>query len=239
MQATHQVDPADKTFILEKIDSFDKLEGQKQETGSIPLISGPFNNWTPKPMTDIREFCHCIDIEKKDVFEICKNHGRIHSSAKTIEDLTEDEQKAYKKEFKIYFDSYLRNWKPVILPSLQYRKPNLVNAHLIEDDLEVSPLYVYVCFMKTGRNYYSVEIPRANKEPRRFVHRCLAKCRVEEIPKYSSENKLTFVERQFKKETSVFAPWVEDTPKSLEKCCDWDFKYWRVPTMVKNEEDRA
>lgn len=174
---------------------------------------------------------------------MCKDKGRISANAKTLEDLDDNEMTAYKRAYKTYFDSYLQVWKRLIFKSLEYRKPNLVNANLIDDNLERmgqkyldSPLYVYVCFMKAGRNYYSVEIPEANV---RFVHRCLAKCRVEEVPQYSSTNKLTFVERQFKKETSVFAPWVEDNPKLLEKCCDMDFKYWRIPNMVKNDEDRA
>lgn len=66
MQAA-QVDPADKAFVINRIDAFG-TRNEIQAQGRTPLISGPFNNWTPKPMTEIREFCNNINTEKMDIF---------------------------------------------------------------------------------------------------------------------------------------------------------------------------
>jgi hypothetical protein len=39
-------------------------------------------------MFDIREFCHLINNDKPDIFEMCKSHNVIPEFAKSIESLS-------------------------------------------------------------------------------------------------------------------------------------------------------
>ena len=45
----------------------------------------------------------------------------------------------------------------------------------------------------------------------------------------------------FKKETSVFKDWKEDTPQLLEKCKEHDKALWKTPRFVKDpaEQERC
>lgn len=43
--------------------------------------------------------------------------------------------------------------------------------------------------------------------------------------------------RVFKKETSVFKDWKEDTTLSLKKMIDNDIQCWKVPRFVKSLDD--
>ena len=44
-------------------------------------------------------------------------------------------------------------------------------------------------------------------------------------------------ERVFRKETSVFREWKEDTPYSVSQMVDDDFKYWKVYRFCKDDTD--
>lgn len=45
------------------------------------------------------------------------------------------------------------------------------------------------------------------------------------------------IHRQFRKETSVFKDWREDTKASLKKMFDFDVSAWKVPRFVKSTDD--
>ena len=42
-------------------------------------------------------------------------------------------------------------------------------------------------------------------------------------------------QRVFNKEKSIFKPWIEDTEKTYDECTALDFKFWKVPRMLKND----
>jgi len=43
--------------------------------------------------------------------------------------------------------------------------------------------------------------------------------------------------REFKKETSVFKDWKEDTNLKIKQCKDHDFKFWKTPRFVKDPDE--
>jgi hypothetical protein len=49
--------------------------------------------------------------------------------------------------------------------------------------------------------------------------------------------KATF-QRVFKKESSVFATWVHDTPQLIQTCLQHDFRYWKLDRIVKSEDEQ-
>jgi hypothetical protein len=66
----------------------------------------------------------------------------------------------------------------------------------------------------------------------------ITQVRKEELPlwtidKYIKNKKVV----QFQKENSVFKPWIEDNPKIIKKCIDYDLQYWRVPKFGKFKDD--
>jgi len=45
------------------------------------------------------------------------------------------------------------------------------------------------------------------------------------------------IKREFKKETSVFKDWKEDTPQRIAQMLDDDFNYWKVFRFIKDPEE--
>jgi hypothetical protein len=43
----------------------------------------------------------------------------------------------------------------------------------------------------------------------------------------------------FKKERSIFAGFIEDTPKIMQKCFEYDKNFWKISRLTKTDEDYA
>ena len=80
---------------------------------------------------------------------------------------------------------------------------------------------------------------RLNEElkPEVFFYKCNVPIRTEELPPFAKEMKATVVTRAFKKETSVFSAWKQDTPASLQKAFDCDMAMWKGHRFIKTEEE--
>ncbi len=50
-------------------------------------------------------------------------------------------------------------------------------------------------------------------------------------------SKFKVTTRLFKKESSVFKEWKEDTEDTIAKCAEHDQKYWKVPRFVKDPNE--
>jgi hypothetical protein len=83
-------------------------------------------------MIEIREFCDRINANKMDIFKRCKDLNEINRNAEKIEELKPEELEIYHAKVKEYYNSYLDSdvWKQVIIDSILFQKPNLVNAHM-------------------------------------------------------------------------------------------------------------
>lgn len=93
-----------------------------------PTIYGECTNWQPKRMIDIREYCDRINLDKPNMFEICRSKEIILKTAESVETLDQKDTIAYKREVKFYFDSYRRVWKDIVQKYMKYQKTNIVNA---------------------------------------------------------------------------------------------------------------
>jgi NLR family CARD domain-containing protein 3 len=48
------------------------------------------------------------------------------------------------------------------------------------------------------------------------------------------QSKFKVYQRVFKKDTSVFKDWKEDTAEIMTKCSEHDQQHWKVPRFVKD-----
>ena len=71
-------------------------------------------------MFDIRDFCHLINADKPDIFEMCKHQNIIPEFSKSLKDLLPNEVQAYQKEVEFYLNSYRIIWKDIIIKYIKY-----------------------------------------------------------------------------------------------------------------------
>lgn len=102
-------------------------------------------------MFEIRQYCERINLDKPDIFELCKKNNLIPKNVSKIEALDPEDYERYEHEVKFYYDSYREFWKDILQKYFQYKRPNLVNVHMSEIERQDVPLYVYPCFMKSGK----------------------------------------------------------------------------------------
>lgn len=82
-------------------------------------------------------------------------------------------------------DTYKLNWKEIITKNLRYRKPFFLNSppQKDPDDDSSEQVFVLPCFIKPGKQFYSVMLNDQHKEDNDwFIHKCLAPVRDEDIP---------------------------------------------------------
>ena len=83
--------------------------------------------------------------------------------------------------------------------------------------------------LKTGKHvffvYYKGEL---------FRHETIADIRTEEIPLFAKQSQNKQNNRNFDKNSSVFAPWKEDTQQVLELAFESDKTNWTVGQFVKD-----
>ena len=70
------------------------------------------------------------------------------------------------------------------------------------------------------------------------INKCIVQMREEEIPIFENVNKFKVQTRVFKKDTSVFKDFKEDTTASLQMMVIEDLKNWKVSRFIKDEADR-
>ena len=57
-------------------------------------------------MFDIREYCDTINVDKPDIFELCKERGIIPKKFMHYDELGEEHQRLYEREVRFYYQSY-------------------------------------------------------------------------------------------------------------------------------------
>ena len=67
----------------------------------------------------------------------------------------------------------------------------------------------------------------------------LAPIRIDPIPAFHKEAKTILRDRVFERHKTVFKAWVEDTPESIKDCIEHDRTYWKLPKIIKDEEELA
>jgi len=75
--------------------------------------------------------------------------------------------------------------------------------------------------------------------PKWYPGSYLVKFRTEEIYECNKEyGKITVVHR-YEQAASVFGQWKADTPFTMKKCLDHDYRYWKGLRFIKDKEDYA
>lgn len=82
---------------------------------------------------------------------------------------------------------------------------------------------------------YYVGLPKEGIE---HINKCIINMREDEIPLFEKDNKSKVQQRVFKKDTSVFRDWKEDTTKSLENMFLDDIRFWKIGRFIKDDNDR-
>jgi len=85
----------------------------------------------------------------------------------------------------------------------------------------------------TGHN--KRRVPQETKNYHLF--KTIAWPREEALPNFTKKMHDQVVERQFYKRLSVFAPWRQDTKKTIAKCLDGDLKAMKLEKLIKVPED--
>ena len=49
------------------------------------MIYGQFTNWKPQRMFEVREYCDRINLDKPDIFAVCKKEKIIPEGVETVE----------------------------------------------------------------------------------------------------------------------------------------------------------
>jgi len=128
----------------------------------------------------------------------------------------------------------LKNWKSVIEQYLEYRKPFLVDAYLLNSKKYVGHcpnLFVLPVFMPAGKHTYLVK----NMDTYEYsLHNTLADFRTEDPPVLIKDLKQKVIERVFRKDNSVFEPWKEDTELTLQLACESDLGSCKITKIVKD-----
>lgn len=82
---------------------------------------------------------------------------------------------------------------------------------------------------------YYVGLPQEGIE---HINKCIINMREDEIHLFEKDNKSKVQQRVFKKDTSVFRDWKEDTTKTLENMFLDDIRFWKIGRFIKDDNDR-
>ena len=94
----------------------------------VPKIQGTFNNWQPKQMRDVIEFCREHDQNPPDYIPelIKQGHCRAVCGDPYREPLKEQEQHMVDLRLEEFYENY---WSSVIMSIMEYKQPLVANAH--------------------------------------------------------------------------------------------------------------
>ena len=157
------------------------------------------------------------------------------NNVRKYEELSEAQQRYYDAVLKQRQERILRNRKSVIEQYLEYRKPFLVDAFLLNTKKyqgRCPNLFVLPVFMPAGKHTYLVK----NMDTYEYsMHNALADFRSEDPPVLLKDLKQKVSERKpFRKETSVFEPWKEDDDLLMEMAANHDFGNSKITKMIKD-----
>lgn len=128
---------------------------------------------------------------------------------------------------------YRKFWYMIFENSLMY-KPFYENyPHHYSSSEDV---YVYFDYLKPMKYDYVIVDPDANTK-RFYMNSLVALTREEELNVVMKEYNRSIVQREFKKENSVFSPWKADNSKEILAGFSKDILRWKVQRFVKDEED--
>ncbi|CDW89852.1 UNKNOWN [Stylonychia lemnae] len=226
-----EIDMLQREKILEQVREYNPDENRGASNN--PSLYGSFTNWKKKELLKIEQFCQIIDKDPPDLYTILRRKKLIGKEFSTYEELPDQLKKQFDPELKDHIKNhYRKSFKEVIMKNSLYRRPYLVNGQFLErfSDRTQEQLYVYPCFIRAGKHSYIVK----NTDDDYFLHKMIAPFREEDIPVYIKQSKMKVFSRVFKKETSVFRDWKEDNDQILARCCDHDYKYWKIPRFVKD-----
>ena len=106
-----------------------------------------------------------------------------------MEDMTRSQQEWFERVKQKRYQSILSSWKKGIEAHLEYRNPNLIDAHQLRTRFyqkSCENLYVFPCFMKAGKQNYLVHLPDSNYFS---MHNTICDFRSENPPKCKLESK--------------------------------------------------
>mmetsp|Transcript_33982 Transcript_33982/g.33126 ORF Transcript_33982/g.33126 Transcript_33982/m.33126 type:complete len:307 (+) Transcript_33982:58-978(+) len=186
-----------------------------------------------KEMFSVEEFGFLIDKNKPDFLDLLWQKGHVRDGIEEVAHLNAKEREKYDQLVQDYFDQHKHRWKDILQSSLKYRKVFMVNANYLPDLAAEEKVYVYPLFVEAGKHKFIVQGAQDIT-----VHNFISTVREEDIPIYVKQHKMKVVERVFKKETSVFKDWKEDTPAVLEKCIQHDLNLWKIPRFVKDPQEQ-
>ena len=141
--------------------------------------------------------------------------------------------------------------KKLILRDLSYKNLHIVNPKLMlnldqqydEGRSEMlNEVYVFVGFMKPGRQCYAVAYPHPEEENTfdemtYYTHKMVVPHRIDDVVHFVKPTRISKVVRLFDKAQSVFADWIEDGPDTAKLCIDHDLSFWNGSKFIKDEED--
>ncbi|TNV87178.1 hypothetical protein FGO68_gene2179 [Halteria grandinella] len=167
-----------------------------------------------------RAYLQSLELVTKDKVELHKEAEQKKKMLKEIKERLKREDSEYESD-----DSQSDEDSPTSPGSPRKRQ---------KQNQAVSTLHGFSVFLPSGRHTYVVKTPDGQYS----IHKILAHVRTEDIPIVIRPNrkKETF-ERKFRKETSVFRDWKEDTQEMLDKISGIEMWQWKAPRFIKDKDE--
>lgn len=128
-------------------------------------------------------------------------------------------------------DKYRKWWSSIFEESLLYtpKFENYPHEYSINEDT-----YVYVDFLKPSKHDYVIY---DHSEGQVYYTQTVTQVRDQDLKITNKDYNRNVVQREFKKENSVFAPWKMDNTREIVFGLKKDLAKWKVPRFVKDESD--
>jgi hypothetical protein len=98
---------------------------------TVPHVSSYLDNWEPKPMLSLKEFCFGIDKDRPNFIAEAKEDGKIDAKKLDLKDLTEEDWEIIREREEDYKDPSYNTFDSVattINKSLKWRSCYLVDV---------------------------------------------------------------------------------------------------------------
>lgn len=154
--------------------------------------------------------------------------------------LTQHEVRKIEKEIRAYRMQYKWNWASVIMQTLRYQNPVVINADrkdLLEKNKEGLPAKVFVlpAFMHTGKQNFLISMQTPENGVKHYLSTKLIRHREEPVPLIVKRRRKV-VKSKFDKTSSVFSTWRQDDDMVFSNCIKHDKMYWKLPNFIKKGE---
>ena len=120
-------------------------------------------------------------------------------------------------------------WTKALRLLISYANPHFASiSHL--KYVQTAQLHVAASFIGCGRQDFMVQYGQSF-----YFHQTIADFRKEEISikKIVDQNKTRIL-----RNPDVFKHWQKYTDKLLDNCAECDFRYWKIPTFIKDKGDQ-